>query len=201
MAIPVGALVWTALGVGAAVRALWNPHRAVIHDGFAVRCAASQGCSPEMVLESFGGAEPIYAVTTGTVVAAEGPVVEIASEVEPVVVRYTADVGQGGFQLQVQARQRVRVGQQIGLARRVAFGVVRAERVGSQVQWVPLEPASWLATRGLKLAVKGRSGGADGAHWCESGRKLVVPADVAKCGLKLPAPTGYLLLPVSVTLG
>jgi len=201
MAVPIGALIWTALGVGAAVRTLWNPQRAVMRDAFAFRCAGAQACNTDLVLETFGEAEPVYAVTSGVVVAAQGPVVELASEVEPVVVRYQADISKGGMQLQVQPGQRVWAGQQLGLARRLAFSVVRAERVGGMVSWTALEPASWLATRGLRLSAKKRSVSAEGPNWCEGGRRLVVPEQVAKCGMKLPAPTGYMLLPVSVTLG
>lgn len=201
MAIPIGAIIWSVIGAGAAARAFWNPHRAVMRDAFAFRCPAGQGCNTDVVLETYGGAEPVYAVTSGVVLSAVGPVVEIASDLEPIVARYQADVSKGGMQLQVQAGQRVRIGQQLGLAARLSFSVMRADRVGQAVSWVELEPASWLASRGLRLSSKSHAVAAQGANWCEGGRKLVVPEHVAKCGMKLPAPTGYMLLPVSVTLG
>lgn len=201
MAIPIGAVIWSVIGVGAAVRAFWNPQRALMLDAFVMRCPGSLGCNVDVVVQTYGPAQPVYAVTTGTVVASEGPVIEIASEIEPVVARYQGDISRGGLQRQVQAGERVRIGQQIGLSARMSFSVLRAERVNQATTWVQLEPTSWLAARGLRLSAKAHSADAQGANWCEGGRKLTVPEAVAKCGMKLPAPSGYLLLPVNVSLG
>lgn len=198
MAIPVGALIWAALGTGAAVRALWHPQRAVIRDGYASRCAGQDCSSPAMVIEAYEGTQPFYAMVTGVVLSVAGPVVEVASEAEPVVVRYEAELGSV---VQVQAGQRVRIGQQLGMARRLGFAVRQAVRQASGVSWAWLEPASWLVTRGLGISVRRNTRSAIGAaNWCEAGRKLVVPQKIAQCGFELPQPTGYMLLPVSVTL-
>jgi len=60
-----------------------------------------------------------------------------------------------------------------------------------------IEPASWLASRGLTIAAKGN---VKGALWCTQGRKIVLPQKVAACGTRLPTPGAALLLPVSVTM-
>ncbi len=194
---PWGAMFWGTVGVAAAVRALYRPFRAVMRDGFASRCAA-EGCSPNMVVDSFSGQSEIYAPVGGTVVATTGSSIYIAIGSEPTLLEYSADPGQ--INVQVIPGEVVGAGQQIGLASRVRFGVYDLERTGNGGAKIgrPYEPASWLANHGCTVSHKKHK--TTGEVWCEGGRKLVVPATVAKCGLRLPPPNGFALLPVSATM-
>jgi len=194
---PWGAMFWGTIAAAATVRVLYRPFRAVMRDGFASRCAA-EGCSPNMVVDSFSGQSEIYAPVGGTVVSTTGSSIYIAIGSEPTLLEYSADPGQ--INVQVIPGEVVGAGQQIGLASRVRFGVYDLERTagGGAKIGRPYEPASWLANHGCTVSHKKHK--TTGEVWCEGGRKLVVPATVAKCGLRLPPPNGFALLPVSATM-
>jgi len=91
-------------------------------------------------------------------------------------------------------------GQQIGLASRLKFGVYEIARTaqGTAAIGRPFEPASWLANHGCRVSHKAHK--TSGNVWCAGGRKLIVPAAVASCGIRLPPPNGFALLPVSATM-
>lgn len=194
---PWGAMFWGTIGVAAAVRVLYRPFRAVMRDGFASRCAA-EGCSPNMVIDSFSDQSEIYAPAGGTVVSTTPTSIFVALAGESTLLEYSGSAGQ--IVVQVVPGEHVTAGQQIGLAKRLFFGVYDIERTASGAAKIgrPYEPASWLANHGCTISHKKHK--TTGQVWCESGRKLVVPAAVAKCGLRLPPPNGFALLPVSATM-
>lgn len=191
---PWGAMFWGTIGVAAAVRALYHPFRAVMRDGFASKCAA-EGCDPTMTIDAFQGDSEIYALASGTVVQADASGIYVALDSEPTLLEYS-----GQLVAQTSVGERVGAGQQIGLAPRIKFGVYAIDRsdAGAAVIGRPFEPASWLANHGCKVSHKNHK--ASGAVWCAGGRKLVVPQAVANCGMRLPPPNGFALLPISATM-
>jgi len=195
--LPWGAMFWGTIGAAAAVRALYHPYRAVIRDGFASKCSAV-GCDPTMMIDSFSGESEIYAPVSGVVVATLPTGIYIAASGEPTLLEYSSDPSQ--MVVQVSPGESVGAGQQIGLARRLKFGVYDIERTASGTAKVgrPYEPAAWLATHGCSISHKKHK--TTGEVWCEGSRKLVVPTAVATCGLRLPPPNGFALLPVSATM-
>jgi len=187
------AAVWSAIGAGLAFRALYHPHRAVVDRGFVGSCPGDQGCSGALGIQPEGGSTTVYALTSGTVVVAKQGLT-LVSDREPVVVSYGSAVGQ----LLVASGTAVGIGTPLAVMRSVALTITEIVRDASgSVSFRPLEPSAWLAARGLRVAAHGN---ASGTAWCTQGRKIVLPAAVAKCGLRLPAPSAALLLPVSVTM-
>lgn len=201
MGVPLGAITWAAIGGLAAFRTFYRPHRAVVRDGFALRCAAAESCDPTMTIESFIGKAPVYANSRGRVLFAGPNGIQIAAADEPTVLTYEADA-RGGFSPQVRTGDRVGIGQQIALASRVRFGVeVIWREPDGELKRIWNEPASWLAARGQRISAKYRKADAEGSNWCEGGRRLVVPPRVGTCKIRLPTPGAFALLPVSVTMG
>lgn len=206
--IPWGAIIWTGIGGAMLFRTFYRPARAVVADGYARRCAGKTNgsCSQSMLIESFEGSAPVYTPVAGRVLAAgqltgvastgnvPHTLIRIAAAHEPVILEY-----RGALQPQVSDGEEVGVGQQIALAQQVEFGVVEIRRSSSgTISQVNLEPASWLAARGLAISVKRHKSDAEGPNWCEGGRKLRVPESTALCDMELPPPGGLMLLPVSV---
>ena len=194
---PWGAMFWGAVGIGAAVRALYHPYRAVIRDGFPSKCSG-EGCDPTMMIDAFSGMSELYAPVGGVVVSAQPGSIFLALGTEPTLLEYSGDPNQ--MVVQVQTGESVGAGQQIGLASRLKFGVYEIGRTASGTAAIgrPYEPASWLANHGCRVSHKPHK--ATGAVWCASGRHLVVPQAVANCGIRLPPPNGFALLPVSATM-
>ncbi len=194
---PWGAMFWGVVGVAATVRVLYHPFRAVMRDGFASKCSA-EGCDPTMTIDSFSGQSEIYAPIGGVVVAVTPGSIYLAIGSEPTLLEYTADPNQ--MVVQVQPGDSVGAGQQIGLAARIKFGVYEITRTqgGTASIGRAYEPASWLANHGLRISHKRHK--VTGEVWCAAGRHLVVPQAVAKCGIRLPPPNGFALLPVSATM-
>lgn len=194
---PWGAMLWGAVGVAAAVRVLYHPYRAVMRDGFASKCSA-EGCDPTMTIDSFSGQSELYAPLGGVVVAVTPGSIYLAVSGEPTLLEYTGDPSQ--MVVQVQPGESVGAGQQIGLAKRVKFGVYEIARTASGTAAIgrAFEPASWLANHGCRVSHKSHK--VSGQVWCAAGRHLVVPQAVAKCGIRLPPPNGFALLPVSATM-
>ena len=194
---PWAAILWGTVGVAATVRVLYHPYRSVIRDGFASKCAA-ESCDPAMTIDSFSGQSEIFAPVGGVVVAVSQTSIYIAANGEPTLLEYVAAPGQ--MVVQVVQGERVGAGQQIGLAAKLKFAVYEIARTGSGSATLgrPYEPASWLANHGCTVSHKKHK--VSGAVWCEGGRKLVVPEAVAKCGIRLPPPNGFALLPVSATM-
>lgn len=195
--LPWGAMFWGVVAAGAAVRALYHPYRAVIRDGFATKCS-SESCDPTMTIDSFSGQSEIYAPVGGVVVATTPSSVFIATSGEATLLEYTANPSE--MVVQVRPGESVGAGQQIGLARRLKFGVYDIERTASGTAKLgrPYEPASWLANHGCSISHKKHK--TSGEVWCEGGRKLIVPQSVSKCGMRLPPPSGFALLPISATM-
>ncbi len=196
MAVPFS--TWFFGGVSALflVRGLWNPHRAVVHEGGVTECPgpAPGGCQDTLAIESPEGA-PVYSTGPGTVVFVGDRFVHVQLSNEPVVVHYfgvTPDVAVG---------QHVGRGQQLGITRSdgpLEFGVTRLEPANGGTALVSVEPASWLAARGFSLTVKKLAAGQN--LWCAGGRHVTVPkAAHTTCALQTPDKSNFALLPVSIT--
>ncbi len=195
---PYGAILWGTVAAVAAFRALYHPWRALIKDGFPARCAGESGCSPAMVINSFSGLSEVYAPVRGTIAIAKSGVILLMPADQAVVLEYTGDPSV--FMQQVKSGDVVGAGQQIALANVFSFAVWSLQRTPSgQAQiGAALEPASYLATHGIKVSATYHK---NQATWCGAGRKLVVPQSVAsQCDITLPAPSGYALLPISATM-
>lgn len=193
MALPLAALVWSTLALGAGARVFYHPHRAVILSGRVVSCAGSSSCDPTMMVQSPAGQQPVFGLVSGRVIAAGPNFVHLASAHEPVILVYE---GASGMQVQVALGQSVGIGQQIGLSERLRFSVFRVDRSGTgSAVLSAIEPSAWLAARGLKVSAKKHPA----TQWCEQGRKIQTPTQVNKCGLRVPVPASFMLLPVSVT--
>lgn len=191
MALPIAALAWTGLAAGTLLRTFYHPCRALLRDGYAERCAGAPSCDPTMDLKSLVGVAPVYSVASGRVIAVGPGYLHLASQHEPVILAY-----EHVQQLQVTLGQNVGIGQQIGLSSVLRFSVFGVLRSGAgALSLAAIEPAAWLAARGLRISEKSHPA----ARWCEGGRKIQTPAAVPTCGLKLPVPSGFMLLPVSVT--
>lgn len=192
--VPFGAIFFGLLGAGAVVRTFYRPHRAVVRDGYALRCAGGASCDKAVTIESMRGVAPVYAASPGVAVVAPG-MIKIVSSREPVVLTYRFE---GSHSVHVAHGQKVGMGQPIAQAGRVGFAVDQALRTGTagDVKFKPLVPSAWLAARGLRLSSKHRRGE---QQWCEGGRRLAVPEQALKCGMDLPEPASFMLLPVSVT--
>jgi hypothetical protein len=119
---------------------------------------------------------------------------------QAVVLEYRGDPS--AFLAQVHSGDHVGAGEQIGLASTFTFAVWTLGRTatGQAQMGAAIEPASWLTTHGAKISAKPHLS-PQKAVWCAGGRKLVVPQTIAsQCGTVLPAPSGYALLPTSVTM-
>lgn len=196
--VPYRALVWTGLAGLLAWRTFYHPARGVVADGYASQCPGKSKngpCVHGIQITSFTGAGPVYAMVSGAVVETS-PALKVASAREPVILTY-----EGVDQIQVGLGESVGLGQQIAVAGRVSFYVTAIESRGQgEVITTKIEPASWLAARGLRVSEKTHKSDATGQNWCEGGRKLVVPEAAGLCGMRLASPSGFMLLPVSVNM-
>ncbi len=198
---PYGAMFWGAVGLAATFRALYRPWRVLVKDGFASRCSGDGSCDPSMTITSFQGQTEVYCPVRGVIVSAAPGRLLIVPDDQAVVLEYAADPAV--FLTQVGTGQKIGAGQQIGLAGQVTFAVWTLGRnaSGQPQMGAAIEPASWLTTHGAKISAKYHAASPQAA-WCSTGRKLVVPQTIAsQCGTVLPAPSGYALLPTSVTMG
>jgi hypothetical protein len=150
-----------------------------------------------MGIESMRGVAPVYSVVPGRVLRVEGQRIVLASSNEPVVVFYSGDL-----QSMVVAGDAVGLGQTIAAGSSIQFAVSELVRqADGRVEEQVLEPAAWLAARGLSISAKSNVTDATGERWCEAGRKLVIPEQVrSSCEIRLPKPPGFALLPVSSTM-
>lgn len=198
---PYGAMIWGAVGLVAAFRALYHPWRTLVKDGFPSRCSGQGSCDPSMTIVSFSGQTEVYCPVRGVVADAKPGRILIIPSDQAVVLEYNGDPN--SFLAQMHSGDSVGAGQQIGLASQFSFGVWTLGRSASgQAQMgAAIEPASWLTTHGAKISATPHLA-ANTQAWCGGGRKLVVPQTIAsQCGTILPAPSGYALLPTSVTMG
>ena len=198
---PYGALFWGAVGLAAVFRALYHPWRVLVNDGFASRCSGAGSCDPSMTITSYQGQTEVYCPVRGVVVDAKPGRILIVPDDLAVVLEYTGDPN--AFLAQMHSGDSVGAGQQIGLSSQFTFAVWTLGRTasGTPQMGAAIEPASWLTTHGAKISAKFHTP-SPAAAWCSTGRKLVVPQTIAsQCGTVLPAPSGYALLPTSVTMG
>jgi hypothetical protein len=188
-----GVLGWTLAASAFAFRTFYRPARAAVQRGYVERCAGGSGCVPSVRIRAYPDSTTVYALTSGKL-AATSTGVSIASDREPVVVSY------GTLrQIFVPNGADVGVGQAIGIADAIELAVVDVVRApDGKITFRKIEPTAWLAARGLKISVEGAASSSS-ALWCTGGRKLVMPAQVASCGIKVPTPSNAMLLPVSVT--
>lgn len=189
MTIPAATYILGAFGLVFAIRGLWNPHRAVVREGDVGACPGPDSlgvCHQTVALNTPPGAD-VYSTGSGKVVSVGPDWVHVQVGNEPVVLFYQ------GIAPSVAEGTYVGRGQRLGKAAgQVAFGVW--EVVSGAL--VPVEPSSWLAARGYRLAVSAT--GTDDL-WCEKSRHILVPKAVHQgCKLKNPAASGFALLPVSI---
>lgn len=197
---PYGALFWGTIGALAAFRALYHPWRTLVKDGFPSRCSGDGSCDPSMTVTSFSGQTEVYSPVRGVVAMASPGRILIMPDDEAVVLEYNGDPAT--FLAQMHSSDAVGAGQQIGLASQFTFAVWTLSRTaaGQAAMGAAIEPASWLTTHGARISAHNHM--ATNQTWCSGGRKLVVPQTIAsQCGTTLPAPSGYALLPMSVTMG
>lgn len=176
----------------ALVKTFFRPHRAVVREGTLAACPGQnryQVCDPSIVL-STPADSPVYATAGGRVVAVGADFLHVASLHEPVVLMYD------GIAPSVVEGQYVGRGAQIGTSSgQVAFSVTEFLPGGGAAR---IDPSSWLASRGQKLAAKYTG---PGTSWCEQGRNIEVPASAGRiCGFQEPERGGFALLPISVSV-
>ncbi len=198
---PYGAIFWGVIGLAAAARALYHPWRVLVKDGFPSRCSGDGSCDPSMTITSFEGQTEVYCPVRGVVAVAQPGRILIIPKDQAVVLEYNGNPS--SFLAQMHSGDPVGAGEQIGLASSFTFAVWALARTsaGQPQMGAAIEPASWLATHGAKISAKYHAPSPQAA-WCSTGRKLVVPQQIAsQCGTILPPPSGYALLPMSVTMG
>ncbi len=190
--VPVATYVWGGIGALALLRGLWNANRAVVKAGEAADCpgpVSGGGCSTTILIAAAEGT-PVYSVGGGRIVSVGPNWVHVEVKNEPVILYY------GGLKPSVRDGAYAWRGGKLGTvpsSKQIEFGVWEVTKDGV----VPLEPSSWLAARGYRLAVK-QTGKGDA--WCEQKRKIVVPKSAHQtCKLGMPEAAGFALLPVSIT--
>jgi hypothetical protein len=192
MGSTLGVLVWSAIGGFAAYRALVRPVRAVFDHGEVTECPGGTGCARTLGIRSTRGVAPVYALVSGTATRVAPDRVEVTSRDEPVIVSYF-----GSLAPTVVPGQAVRAGEIVGHAESVGLAISQVQRLaGGALATTGIEPASWLAARGLRAAARVTPG----TLWCQGGRRLTIPQDVARCGMRLAEPSAFSLLPVSAQL-
>lgn len=187
--IPAATYVLGGLATIFLIRGVWNPHRAVVRKGDVAVCPGPDSlgvCHQTMALNT-PPAGAVLSVGAGKVVSVGPDWVHVAVSNEPVILFYRGVkpiVAEGANLWRGQ-----RMGDAIG---QVSFGVW--EVIAGQL--VAIEPSSWLAARGYKIAAS--STGSDDL-WCEQRRHILVPKAVHQtCKLKNPSAAGFALLPVSI---
>lgn len=192
MPVPWALLLGTFVAGYSGARALVRPYRGALMEHATVeQCAGGSACNRYMVVKPLGDPS-VMALARGRVVMATGNELTIVPDNEAVVLLYR------GVSPQVEPGARVKPGEVVATSTELAFGVSRIVRaVDGAISYQPLEPASYLAARGMRVSGKRV---AKSELWCAGGRRLHVPEQVARCSMKLPEPAGFALLPVSVSM-
>jgi hypothetical protein len=195
MAVPWSALIAATLGTVAAVRAFYRPNRSLTKDGYVRLCAADNACDPAMTVDAAGG--NVMSPMAAQVISAGPGWAVLKPDLDDVLLSYAWDPSSGPSAQVMAQGQHVHAGQVLAIGGVFRFSVRQLSRGSSGTTvGAPLEPAAWLAVRGLRISSKSK----EPSLWCEGGRALTVPQGVAKCGIELPAPSPYSLLPVTVSL-
>jgi hypothetical protein len=190
--VSTGPYVLGGIAAVAALKALFRPHRAIVKEGGVVACPGTNRfrvCDPALAIEAAQGT-PVYSTLQGRAVAVGDNFVHIASRNEPVVVMYD------GITPSIVEGQYIGRGQGLGESQgRVFFSVTQFLPGGRAVR---VDPSSWLASRGQRIASKYTG---PGTSWCEQGRHIDVPASAGRpCALYEPEKAGFALLPVTVSV-
>ena len=183
-----------ALGLASGVRALWRPHRAVTRDGSVQACPGKNkygACDPTIRIAAPVDT-PAFSPLPGTVVAVGDDFVHIMGRREAVVVMVD------GIEPSVVEGQSVgtaqRVGDSLGQVGIGVWELIPGDPFGIKT----LDPASWLAARGIRVV---SNDGGSGELWCEGGRDITVPESAGtSCELRRPQPGKFALLPVQVSV-
>ena len=147
-------------------------------------------CDPSLAIGVPQGTA-VYATAGGRVAVVGDRFLHLATHDEPVVLMYD------GIVPSVKEGQYVGRGQQIGAApgARVYFSVTQFVPGGAAQK---VDPASWLASRGQKIASTYTG---PGTAWCEQGRTIEVPLEAGRaCNLHEPDRGSFALLPVTVSV-
>jgi hypothetical protein len=177
----------------ALVKALFRPHRAVVREGAVAACPGANPrgvCDASLAIDSPAGTA-VYATAGGRIAASGDRFLHLATSDEPVMLMYD------GVVPEVQEGQYVGRGQKIGtvLQSRMYFSVTQFLPNGSLVK---VDPSSWLASRGQKIAATYTGAG---TSWCEQGRHIEVPESAGRaCDLHEPDKGAFALLPVTVSV-
>jgi len=178
----------------ALVKTFFRPVRAVVKEGVVAACPGTMHgsvCDPSLVISTPQGT-PVYSTVGGRVVAVGDKFLLVASLYEPVILMMDGvsplpDLVEGQYVGRGQC-----VGDSMGT---VYFSVTEFTPDGSSVS---IDPASWLASRGQKIAEKLDS---RGSSWCEGGRHIEVPVAAGRaCDLHEPEKGSFALLPLSVSV-
>lgn len=176
----------------AIVKTFFRAHRAVVKTGSVAACPgpSGRGCDPTLRISTPQGT-PVYSVVSGRVAAVGDHFMLVGSLSEPVVVMVDGVTPDAFVEGQYVGR-----GERLGLSTGdVYFGVTEFLPDGSAVN---IDPASFLASRGMRIASKVVN---PGSSWCEGGRHIEVPVSAARpCALNEPDKGGFALLPVSVSV-
>jgi hypothetical protein len=181
-----------AISAVALLKTFWRPHRVVVYEGGVSRCPGPNQyhvCDPTLAIDTPKDTD-VYSTVSGQIIAVGHDFVHVASEHEPVVLYYD------GIVPNIVEGQYVGRGQCIGTSSgRVYFGVTSFDRPGKAYH---VDPASWLASRGQRVAAKDTG---PGTSWCEAGRHISVPASAGTiCDLRAPDRASFALLPVTVDI-
>ena len=177
----------------ALVKTFFRPHRAVIQEGAVTACPGANKyrvCDASLAIGTTAGTA-VYATAGGRVVAAGDRFLHLATHDEPVILMYD------GVAPSVREGQYVGRGQKIGEATgpRVYFSVTQFMPGGALQK---IDPSSWLASRGQKIAAKYTG---NGSSWCEQGRDIQVPLEAGRaCSLYEPDRSSFAMLPVTVSV-
>ena len=202
---PWGAVAFGTLGTVMLVRGLFRASRSVTGDAYVTRCPNG---SPYVTLEAAEGSTPVYNVTSGDYYYQLNPYGDqtttalVASSLEPVILHYKMPFPGS---TSVTNMGKMAIGTQLAVTPKLEFAVERVIRLADgTITSEFIEPTSWLASRGLSLSRRVQKTSSVGDNWCETGRKLRVPSSVVTPkpqggGMRLPEPSPYMLLPVSVS--
>jgi len=194
MGVPGTSIFFGVVGAVLTIRGLWNPRRALTAKARLAACPGPDGhgtCKNTLQLDVPPNS-PVLSVGAGLVVSSGPTWVHVQPENEAVVLYYA------GISPSVSDGQHVGRGQPLGTsAGRFEFGVEQIVLPdGADPYLEPVEPASWLAVRGFRVA----SSLEEDSLWCAQGRTIGVPASAhGGCDLQQPTAGGLTLLPIAVS--